>query len=700
VTGTANWTSGTIDGASSLTVASNAVLNIIGKGGVYLYGPLTNAGTVNWSGTGGIDLYYYSTYTGGIVNLPGALFNVQNDETMETSGGSPYFDNAGTFLKSAGTNTTIEPTFNNTGTLSLVIYSPASCGKINFPGNVALSGAVNINFSNSYSPSTGDSFALLTYGSETGVFSSVNLPPPEPWETNSVTYGSTVFSLAIGSIYKLAFTAPPAATNIAGAAFPSIVVQAEYLNGSPLATNGAPITMAMTNGSGLLSGTSTENTDTTGKATFTNLSINLVGPKTLVASSPPWITPTSNAVFIIAAAASQLLLTTPISYLQKQGYPFSPAPKVQVLDPYGNLVSNSSVFISAKSTSSAGGTLGGSTGVNANGTNGTAAFGDLFFNLGNPDEAESATVYFTSPGLAATSNSQIMVEFVSGQITLTNGNSLVQIDPNSQNGLFAWKVDGSNQLSQQWFWLRQDPSTVQESFDQLGTPLGLSWTSTNATVNYLPKGLNVTLSFTLKGGAKGSYESSLAETISIQNTNSSSLGLHVYDYTDFDLDGQSDGDTVSFPTNNMVVQQGKNMIATQTVEGQTPSFWEGSWYAFALDTIETATPAILPDEILPNEAGDQTFAYQWDFTLGAGQTFVLNLTNSIQSLQALLTIARSGTNVILSWPSNNAVSFDLQSGNLKAANWANVLTPPSFVGGDYQVTIPIATNAQFYRLKN
>jgi hypothetical protein len=429
VTGTASWTGGTLSGASSLTVASNAVLNIGGNYAVFLYGPLTNAGTVNWSGTAGIDLYYYSTYTGSIVNLAGALFSVENDETMEAGGGSPYFDNAGTFLKSAGTNTTIQATFNNTGTLGLSIYSVSNFSLINFSGNLPLAGAAAVNFSSNYTPSTGDSFNLLTYGSRTGVFSAVNLPPSASWQTNSFTYGPTAFNFTVGSIYKLAFTAPPAGTNIAGAAFAPIVVQAQYLDGNPFPTNGAPITIAMASGNGTLSGTTTQNTDATGKATFNNLSINLVGPKTLEALSPPWVTPTSNAVFIIPAAAAQLRLTNSITYLQKQGYAFSPAPTIQVLDQFGNLVSNSTVLITAESISSGGGSLKGTTGLNANGTNGSATFRNLFYNLGNPDLAESATVYFTSPGLAATANSQIMVEFVSGLITLTNGNASVLINP-------------------------------------------------------------------------------------------------------------------------------------------------------------------------------------------------------------------------------------------------------------------------------
>jgi hypothetical protein len=702
LTGMSSWTFGTIGGGSSLTVAGNAVLNISGQYSLTLNGVLTNAGTVNWSGTGNLYLYNYASQglTGGIVNLAGALFNVENDESISGEEGSPYFINAGTFVKTTGGSTTMGLPFNNTGTLALTVNSQSSFGQINFSGNAVLAGVLNVNFNKTYSPSAGDSFALLTYASETGAFSSVNVPTA-PWQTNYLTYGSTALSLMIGSIYKLVFASAPATTNIAGASFAPTVIQAEYLNGATFATNGVPITMALAGGNGILSGQTTQNTDATGKATFTNLSINLVGPKTLEASSPPWVTPASNAVFIVPAAPEQLSLTKSIAYLQRQGYPFSPGPTVQILDRFGNVVSNSTLAITAESASSGGGTLQGSVVVNANGVNGTASFGGLYFSLGNSRMAESPVIYFASPGLVSVTNNPILVEFVSGLITLTNGNSSVLIDPNSQDGVSQWNVDGKGQLSQAWFWLRQDPSSAQVSFDQLGQPLGLSWTSASATINYLPQGLKVTLSFTLNGGISGSHASSLEETVSIQNTNNSPVSLHVYDYTDFDLNGESGGDTLSFPSTNLVLQQGKATTATQSVQGQTPSFWEGSWYALTLDKVQTASPAMLSDQITPNQPGDQTFAYQWDVSLAAGQTFVVTLNNSVQPEGVLLEASLSGGDVIISWPTNGSAGLRLQSSTRLGlgAAWTSVTNEPAVADARYQVTLSQAGAAQFFRLQ-
>ena len=141
ISGVMSWTGGTLNSGSTLTIATNGVLNISGSSAFNLYGMLTNAGTVNWGGTGNLAVYNGAYgYTGGIVNLAGALFNVQNDQTIQVTdynGAVAYFNNAGTFLKSAGTNTTINVAFNNAGLVNM------ESGTLTFNGGLTgTSGAV------------------------------------------------------------------------------------------------------------------------------------------------------------------------------------------------------------------------------------------------------------------------------------------------------------------------------------------------------------------------------------------------------------------------------------------------------------------------------------------------------------------------------------------------------------------------------
>lgn len=87
-----------------------------------------------------------------------------------------------------------------------------------------------------------------------------------------------------GPATKLAFTTQPASAQTNSTMSP-VVVQLQDANSLNAASNGVPITLALSSGSGTLSGTLTQNTDTSGKATFANLAINLAGTKQLSASA-------------------------------------------------------------------------------------------------------------------------------------------------------------------------------------------------------------------------------------------------------------------------------------------------------------------------------------------------------------------------------------------------------------------------------
>src|ERR1019366_5154527 len=111
-----NWTAGGISGA--LTVATNGVLNISGDGEKDLEGALTNAGSVVWSGSGQLVVWYRPdlSYYGVVYNQPGGLFDIQTDARLYYSGGNEAFNNAGTLRKSGGSGITqFYPQLNNTG---------------------------------------------------------------------------------------------------------------------------------------------------------------------------------------------------------------------------------------------------------------------------------------------------------------------------------------------------------------------------------------------------------------------------------------------------------------------------------------------------------------------------------------------------------------------------------------------------------
>ena len=119
------WNNGNINAGSVLTVATNGLLVLTGGNSHYFSGILTNAGTIQLPNGGG-DLNLYGSCTGGgaigeLVNLPGALVDVQGNDSISSAGcNTELVINQGVVRKSGGSGTTyIRPTFNNSGTLDV-----------------------------------------------------------------------------------------------------------------------------------------------------------------------------------------------------------------------------------------------------------------------------------------------------------------------------------------------------------------------------------------------------------------------------------------------------------------------------------------------------------------------------------------------------------------------------------------------------
>ncbi|SPE51110.1 exported hypothetical protein [Verrucomicrobia bacterium] len=272
VTGTLGIDGGGLAPASQLTVAAGGVLDFNGAA-VSLYSPLTNAGTINWSGSSLSIANNTNAYTGAIYNQPGALFDIQSDQGLTSQGyGFEFFTNAGTVRKTAGVGTTtIGVAFTNTGaldaqsgtiqisgpyaqtggTMNFGITSLAYFGRIGFSANAPLTGTLSVNFNDGYFPSAGDSFALVSYASHTngGVFKSLALPPQAQWQTS---YSGTTFILSVLSasggppitLTPVSFAAGDFTLRINGSAGSEYIVQAStnLINWTAILTNTPSVT--------------------------------------------------------------------------------------------------------------------------------------------------------------------------------------------------------------------------------------------------------------------------------------------------------------------------------------------------------------------------------------------------------------------------------------------------------------------------
>jgi hypothetical protein len=160
----------------------------------------------------------FSGYPGRLINLPGAVVNLQADVNIDNSiYGGGQLVNEGALEKTGGTSTSsINAALNNSGTLNIQtgtvsltggysltdctldfgISSASSFGQLVLPDVFTLNATTLGVIANGYTPRAGDSFPLITYTSETGVFSAFNLPPKADWQVN---YGPTAFSLDVAS---------------------------------------------------------------------------------------------------------------------------------------------------------------------------------------------------------------------------------------------------------------------------------------------------------------------------------------------------------------------------------------------------------------------------------------------------------------------------------------------------------------------
>ena len=220
-------------------------------------------------------------------------------------------------------------------------------------------------------------------------------------------------------------------------------------------------------------------------------------------------------------------------------------------------------------------------------------------------------------------------------ITLQNNNSMVQIDPSSQAGVFSWNVDNVNQLFQQWFWYRigNDPASHEGSIDTISAAGVTQPNASSATISYAVPAYNVSVGYTLAGGNAGTGLSVMNEQIAFNNTSTNSLTLHFFQYSDFDLSGTPGGDMVQLGKNNSGLFneafQTKGSISLSEIisdSSVTPGANHGevNLYPNTLNSLNDGSPTTLNDNAGPLGPGDVTWAFEWDITLNPGGSLLIS----------------------------------------------------------------------------
>ena len=161
--------------------------------------------------------------------------------------------------------------------------------------------------------------------------------------TNSVlgSVESDEFTISAAAPSQLVFQQQPSDTTAGAAISPAVKVHVADSFGNNVP--GATVRLSL-NGGGTLSGTTSQSTDAGGVATFAGLNANLVGSKTLTASSAPATPVESSSFTILPAGASQVVFAQQPTDATA-GAVIAPSVKVQLKDSFGNNVPSLGVTV-------------------------------------------------------------------------------------------------------------------------------------------------------------------------------------------------------------------------------------------------------------------------------------------------------------------------------------------------------------------
>jgi hypothetical protein len=222
---------------------------------------------------------------------------------------------------------------------------------------------------------------------------------------------------------------------------------------------------------------------------------------------------------------------------------------------------------------------------------------------------------------------------------LTDGNSTAHFDtgalaPGSRVGMDQWVVDGVNHMYSQWFWIRSDGDAQEQRINALPFMAGgTSDTNFNGQDETLflrygaANTYTVETTFGLQGGTAGSRTSDVTEQIRVTNFSTSQRHFSFFQYSDFDLNNDILDDSVAVVNPNAVQQIDllTGTVVAESIITPTYSFSEVSTYSLTLTKLDDGLLDNLNGSVGPLVGrADYTWAFQWDFVLNPGASFLIS----------------------------------------------------------------------------
>jgi len=237
---------------------------------------------------------------------------------------------------------------------------------------------------------------------------------------------------------------------------------------------------------------------------------------------------------------------------------------------------------------------------------------------------------------------------------LMDDNSSISVDTGGGAGINTWTVDAITHLETQWFWYRTGTMTDEASISTLAlTTTGATDSNFdgNAETAYMKytdavAGFTVELRASLDGGAAGTGNSTLAEQITIKNTGAANLTFHFFQYTDFNLGGTPNDDTIQIVgTLPDSIFQSDAKYDGDTVVVPKADAYEAGGAAALLNLFGDGLPTTLANVATAGPGNDVAWALQWDRVIQPGKTFQIVIGKAIApepATMAMLVLGGAG----------------------------------------------------------
>jgi hypothetical protein len=210
-------------------------------------------------------------------------------------------------------------------------------------------------------------------------------------------------------------------------------------------------------------------------------------------------------------------------------------------------------------------------------------------------------------------------------VTLQDGSAVVSIDPDSQDGVSGWAVNGITHLRTQWVWLRVGDTGPETSIDALAeTARLLSDGDGDGQDDTLVLGLadpqqrfTLELRWTLTGSPFGppsaGATSDLAFQLAFTNTSGAPLDFTLFQYTDVDLFNTFADDDVAWSgagaPDTATATDSTGLATWQSVWDPAPAAVDASTFDTTLASLNDGAPTTLSGAL--SASGDVTVAAAW-----------------------------------------------------------------------------------------